>query len=1078
MKPPRIAKVTRPTPKGIFPRKRLFRLLDRMRERPVIWVSGPPGCGKTTLISSYLDARDLPWLWYQLDEGDSDLATFFYYLGLAAQKTSQPKHPPLPLLTPEYLAGIPTFTLRYFENLYQRQKVPSVMIFDNYQEVPGDSSLHGAILQALSRIPERLNVILISRGDPPPSFARLHANQQMEILGWNDLRLTLQEFRGIVRLGAKEMPAPEMIRRLHGTADGWAAGLVLMLERAKIEGIALKEVGKLTPEEIFHYFGSEIFDRADEEVQEFLLKTALFPRMSAKMAEALTGLPSAARILATLSRNHYFTERRFHVEPLYEYHPLFREFLLSRAQETLPGQSLSALYSRAAQLLESAGQPEEAVRLLQGAGLWEEMVPFILKHAPGLLNHGRNRPLEEWLATLPQDVLENHPWLLYWLGACRLPIHPLSARTLFEKSLERFRREGNPTGMFLSWAGIVQAIFNGFDDFKPLDRWIPLLGELTQECREYPSKEVESQVACSMFIALVLRQPGHPAMKAWTEKVLKSIDHLPTTAAKMQISFRLVFYRLHVGDFPGASVALDSLRQWSRSPDVSSIAQLTGKLGEAMYHRYTGGHEECLKAVSAGLELSRTTGVHMLDHVLMYHGTASAMDANDFQEAERFLERMASSSENFKPWDKSFFHLLMTREAMHRADLGQASLQVELALKFSKGVGYPHNIASCHLLMALTLHERKKDREAADHLACALRIFRRFKSKNFEFCALLAEALFALDRGEEAQGLLSLRKAFALGREGGYLYTFIDFPGAMARLCTRALEEGMEVAYVQDLIRKGNLTPDQGSIPPENWPWPLKVFTLGRFEIFRDGKPIQFPRKIQQKPLAMLKVLIALGGREVRDDQIADLLWPESEGDTSHMSFISTLHRLRQLLGHEKAIQYRDGRVALDDRFCWVDVRAFERLAEEAQARWKKGLTDKAIQLSEKAMEMYTGAFLPGDMDQPWSLSLRERLKGKLLGTVNRLADERCRLGQWEKAAEYYQKGLEINDLIEEFYQNLMDCHLHLGKKAEALAVFQRCTRTLSAALGIEPSAKTRARYGSLLAGDQEIVKRAAGPKK
>jgi DNA-binding SARP family transcriptional activator len=196
------------------------------------------------------------------------------------------------------------------------------------------------------------------------------------------------------------------------------------------------------------------------------------------------------------------------------------------------------------------------------------------------------------------------------------------------------------------------------------------------------------------------------------------------------------------------------------------------------------------------------------------------------------------------------------------------------------------------------------------------------------------------------------------------------------------------------------------------------------------------------------------------------------------MSFITTLHRLRQLIGHEKAIQYRDGRITLDDRFCWVDVRAFEQLAEEAQARWKKGLTDQAIQLSEKALEMYAGAFLPGDMDQPWSLSLRERLKGKLLGTVNRLADERCRLGQWEKAAEFYQKGLDINDLIEEFYQNLVDCYLHLGKKAEALAVFHRCTRTLSAALGIEPSAKTRSMYDSLLTGNQKIVNRAALPKK
>jgi ATP/maltotriose-dependent transcriptional regulator MalT len=45
-----MGKVSRPILTGIYPRKRLFALLDRIRERPVIWVSGPPGCGKTTLV--------------------------------------------------------------------------------------------------------------------------------------------------------------------------------------------------------------------------------------------------------------------------------------------------------------------------------------------------------------------------------------------------------------------------------------------------------------------------------------------------------------------------------------------------------------------------------------------------------------------------------------------------------------------------------------------------------------------------------------------------------------------------------------------------------------------------------------------------------------------------------------------------------------------------------------------------------------------------------------------------------------------------------------------------------------------
>ena len=147
-----MGKVTRPILPDVFSRKRLFDLLDRMRKRPLIWVSGPPGCGKTTLVASYLDARRLPCLWYQIDQGDADPATFFYYLGLAAKKTAPRKRRSLPLLTPEYLQGISTFTLRYFENLYYRFKIPSILVFDNYHEVPESSSFHArAGKESLSR---------------------------------------------------------------------------------------------------------------------------------------------------------------------------------------------------------------------------------------------------------------------------------------------------------------------------------------------------------------------------------------------------------------------------------------------------------------------------------------------------------------------------------------------------------------------------------------------------------------------------------------------------------------------------------------------------------------------------------------------------------------------------------------------------------------------------------------------------------------------------------------------------------------------------------------------------------------
>ena len=102
-----LAKVSRPILTGIFQRKRLFNVLDRSRNHPVIWVSGPPGSGKTMLITNYIEARGLPCLWYQVDEGDQDPATFFYYLGHAARQASPASENPFPCSRRNTCRGLP-----------------------------------------------------------------------------------------------------------------------------------------------------------------------------------------------------------------------------------------------------------------------------------------------------------------------------------------------------------------------------------------------------------------------------------------------------------------------------------------------------------------------------------------------------------------------------------------------------------------------------------------------------------------------------------------------------------------------------------------------------------------------------------------------------------------------------------------------------------------------------------------------------------------------------------------------------------------------------------------------------------
>ncbi len=247
----------------------------------------------------------------------------------------------------------------------------------------------------------------------------------------------------------------------------------------------------------------------------------------------------------------------------------------------------------------------------------------------------------------------------------------------------------------------------------------------------------------------------------------------------------------------------------------------------------------------------------------------------------------------------------------------------------------------------------------------------------------------------------------------------------------------------------------------------LRIYTLGRFALVKDEKPVRFSRKAPQKPLIMLKVLIALGGRRVREYQISDILWPDTNGDIAHTSFATTLHRLRKLIGHHTTVELRDGCMTLDQRYCWVDVWAFERIFGQADAMWKKASPEiditKAIELTQKAINIYHGPFLPDENEELWTISLREHLGEKFMRCVNKLGHHWEMSGQYEKAVESYRRGLEVDDLAEEFYRHLMACYHRLGQLAEALSVYNRGRKILFATLGIEPSPKTEAIRKSLL---------------
>jgi DNA-binding SARP family transcriptional activator len=490
-----------------------------------------------------------------------------------------------------------------------------------------------------------------------------------------------------------------------------------------------------------------------------------------------------------------------------------------------------------------------------------------------------------------------------------------------------------------------------------------------------------------------------------------------------------------------------------RRPEISPLSRLMFYWLEAARMNMSGLYDRCRKVVSEGLDFADAAGVHLMDLLLLGHGALCCMHRGDVPEAKAFLRRMTFSLTAAKPWEASFYHLLAGWHALHQADHGEAFFHSGQSLALSEEVGNPWTEALACLQGAIVHHDLGRAREAGALLERAGRLGRESGMRFVDFVSLLTGAFFSLAKGEEEKALLCLRQGLEIGQEKGYGGLYLWRPGMLETLCARALEEGIQVPYVTKLVRKADLVPDDARRDLEGWPWPLKIFLFERFRLEKEGRELRFPGKIQQKPLMLLKALVASGGKDVPAEQVIDLLWPEADGDLGHQSLATTLSRLRRLLGNDRVVRIREGRLTLDDRHCWVDAWAFERALEKSGTpAADRKRRPEAMRLLTRATDLYKGAFLPGEK---WAHATRERLRGKFIRAIVELGGMHENDGDWSKATACYQKGLETDPLAEGIYRRLIACHIRRGENSEAVAVYRRCRETLSSVLGVAPSPET-----------------------
>lgn len=1065
----RVAKVSPPRPVEVFPRERLFRQLDEASRRPLVWIAGPPGAGKTTLVTSYLEARRAALLWYRLDATDADVGSFFHYLALAAPSAVEHEPRELSRLRPEHRFDLEAFSRRFFEALCEASSTPLTLVFDNYHAVPADASLHDILRWGLEQLPEACRFIFISRGEPPNSLARFESERALSFIGPKDLPLTLNEAEGIARLWPGWEQRRPRVPAMLEQSEGWTAGFILMLENETSGSAVAADIDSMTQDSLFRYFAGEIFDQLDAPVRKILMQTALLPRITDATARALTGENRAGEIIARIHKRNYFTERVGGPPPEYQFHPLFREFLLAEADKELGPERVTELRGRAARVSLDAGRYEEAAELFESCGEWRALAGLCRQLAPELLEQGRNDTLARWLSALPDEIKRADPWIKYWLGQCILAFDPVQAHGLFQSAYDAFTDADDKTGWLAAWAGVVDAITYRWDTFQEMDPWIEAMDRFEEEVDQCSSPPVKARSALSMFSALMFRQPGHPRIHEWGDRALASAEETGDPELQLRAIECVCHFLMWFGELARAGQLLRRSEQLLEEHPVATIVRLGNLLQRSIHGWHVGEFERALTEVETGLELASREGIRILDIRLLAQGVYACAGAGDLDRARDYLARLAPLLGTRFSLDVGHYHLQSGWLELLAGSLETAFKHAQLAHEQAETAGTPFPIALSGYNFARVALASGDPALARRLLDKASAIAEAMRSGILQAqCGLMAAEL-ARGTGEHKQCLEALRRALAIMRSNGYVMFAGWDPAMVARLCDIALAHGIEPGFTRELIRRRGLaSPEAGEAGPE-WPWPLRVRTLGGFRVKVNGEAISFSGKAQRRPVDLVRSLIALGAREVDERALADILWPDAEGDAALQSLATTLHRTRKLLAVADAVVRSQGRLSLNPACTWVDSVAFEAALDQAEVVRREGGEPARIRRwLETGLRYYEGPFLPDDVDTSWVIPLRERLETRFGRAVEQLAVAYVQSGQLDDAMTWYEYGIDRAPLLEILHQGLIRAYLESGRIAAATAAYRRCESVFAQTLGIEPAPDTRALVAEHLTAQQD----------
>jgi DNA-binding SARP family transcriptional activator len=243
---------------------------------------------------------------------------------------------------------------------------------------------------------------------------------------------------------------------------------------------------------------------------------------------------------------------------------------------------------------------------------------------------------------------------------------------------------------------------------------------------------------------------------------------------------------------------------------------------------------------------------------------------------------------------------------------------------------------------------------------------------------------------------------------------------------------------------------------------PLRVQTLGRFRVLRDGEPAATSDWQSKKARDLLKIMLSRRGRATPRDVLMDALWPGDDASPVGKRLSVALSTIRAVLdpeGRFPSDHFVAGdaeAVAVDLTHIEVDVEVFLSDVSGGLAALREGRAAEALELLESAEAAYTGDYLEEDLYEDWAAPLREEARAGYVAAARALALSAAKRGDHESAVRYRLRLVQRDAHDEEAHLGLVSALIKSGRHGDARRAYRAYGARMEE-IGVEPAPFTPA---------------------